>query len=625
MPGPSERKKQRKVKQLADEMFNGSSTEDYCMSESDGDFNEEPIHSEIVSDPPSDFTSDESDEDDFSIDNDEQTLLSDLGTWVNSHQLSQATVNELLTILIRNGLDVPKDYRTLMKTPRYVDVVDKCGGSYFYLGIQNGVSKALANTFELEKTLFIELTVNVDGLPLHKSTNSQLWPILGSINSSSDVFVIGIFHGVSKPNSVSDYLHDFIVESSYLIKNGLLLNGTQYPFSLKCFISDAPARSFLKCTIGHSGYNACERCTVCGERVQNRTVYNSAKGNEQKRTGDEFNEGKYLQDHQKEISPLADIGIDCIKQFPLDYMHLVCLGVVKRILTFLIKGPNVCKISQQLIGQISDKMSNHSGLMPSEFNRQPRRLSELCYWKSTEFRQFILYHGPIVLKGIVNNALYKHFLSLHVSITLLLNSKISDTDISYARDLLCWFVNNAKVIYGESFNVYNVHSLIHIADDVEHFKTSLNSFSAFKFENFMQVLKKYVRGSTNPISQVIKRLSEHRDLTIKHDKPKSKLNAYGKDSFFFDTKGDLHCIIKVIGDGYLECKVVNQRYLESFYCVPLDSKQLGIYYVRNSEYLDIAVKKRIPESEVHKKSVRLPYKNGYVFFPLLHFFGENKY
>ena len=89
-------------------------------------------------------------------------------------------------------------------------------------------------------------------------------------------------------------------------------------------------------------------------------------------------------------------------------MHLVCLRVVRRILNYLEKGP-VGKISALQLREISDRLIMLNGKMPSEFARQTRRLQELDRWKATEFRQFLLYTGPVVLKGIVSKELFEHF------------------------------------------------------------------------------------------------------------------------------------------------------------------------------------------------------------------------
>ena len=59
--------------------------------------------------------------------------------------------------------------------------------------------------------------------------------------------------------------------------------------------------------------------------------------------------------------------------------------------------------------------------MPSEFARQPRQLSEMDRWKATEFRQFLLYTGPVALHGILHTDVYKHFLVLSVAVLLLLD------------------------------------------------------------------------------------------------------------------------------------------------------------------------------------------------------------
>ena len=89
-------------------------------------------------------------------------------------------------------------------------------------------------------------------------------------------------------------------------------------------------------------------------------------------------------DHKRgQLSPLANIAeINLISTFVLDYMHLACLGLVRRILNFLKKGP-VSKIPAFQLREISDKLIMLNGKMPSEFASQPRSLQELDRWKAT--------------------------------------------------------------------------------------------------------------------------------------------------------------------------------------------------------------------------------------------------
>ena len=124
-------------------------------------------------------------------------------------------------------------------------------------------------------------------------------------------------------------------------------------------------------------------------------------------------------DHQIDKTPLIDSGIDCIMQFPLDYMHLVCLGIMKRLLLFYKEGPRPFRLGPFQISQISGRLKNITGLIPSGFAQQPRGLDELKRWKATELRTFLLYVGPIVLKGILRPEKHIHFLSLSVSIRIL--------------------------------------------------------------------------------------------------------------------------------------------------------------------------------------------------------------
>ena len=95
------------------------------------------------------------------------------------------------------------------------------------------------------------------------------------------------------------------------------------------------------------------------------------------------------------------------------------LGVVRRILLFLKEGPRTCKLSQLQLNEISKNLEYLNGKLPSEFARQPCSLNELNHWKATEFKQFILYTGPVVLKGVVSNEVYTHFLAFSIAIRIM--------------------------------------------------------------------------------------------------------------------------------------------------------------------------------------------------------------
>ena len=99
------------------------------------------------------------------------------------------------------------------------------------------------------------------------------------------------------------------------------------------------------------------------------------------------------------------------------------------------------------------------------FACQPRSLEELKLWKATEFRQFLLYTGPVDLKDVVNNKIYVHAFSPASS-----QHKTKDlTNIAYAKNLLTFFVQKAPEFYGKKILVYNVHNLISLHQDVDAF------------------------------------------------------------------------------------------------------------------------------------------------------------
>lgn len=543
----------------------------------------------------------------------------EIATWLTENQCRRAGADSLLAILRKKGLDLPKDSRSLLQTPRSVPTEEKCGGTYAYFGLESSIAKVLASENECIKNLNqINLLVNVDGVPVFKSSGTQFWPILCYFESFNP-FLVALFYGNSKPDSVTDFLQDFLSEYEQLRQNGIVIGQKTLIVKIKAFICDAPARAFLKCIKGHTGYYSCERCTIRGEYICNRVVI---LGNSLPRTDETFSTGEYV-NHQTAVSPLQNSNVKCVKEFCLDYMHLVCLGAVKRILHFLKQGPNECRLSHRQISDISSALVSLSGKLPSEFARQPRPLSELERWKATEFRQFLLYTGPIVLRKVLHADVYKHFLSLTVAISILLDSCDDKREayLDYAQRMLIYFVDKASDVYSKSFVVYNIHNLKHVVDDARYMKCSLNDISAFPFENHLQVIKRLVRTAKNPIAQIVKRLSEVENAGIKQQKKThtslSFVSANKRNGCLLLQNDDFAFVIEKRADLKLVCDIVKQRYVDSFFMEPLDSKLLNIVYVRNFDTVR-KTRRLVKAEEVARKVVCLPYQRGHVLLPLLH-------
>jgi len=275
------------------------------------------------------------------------------------------------------------------------------------------------------------------------------------------------------------------------------------------------------------------------------------------------NEGKC---HQNDISGLINLPIDFIKDFALDPMHLVYLGVTRRILYFLkgsLRKISTGKLSSAFLSAISKQLDSLK--LPDEFSRQPRGLSELDRWKATEFKSFLLYSGPVVLRSFIPPAAWKHFLSLSISIRLLSeeSNDIRNRNIRVAKMLLEYFVANAHVHYGKAFAVYNVHGLLHLPDDVEYYQAPLISYSCFQFENHLQFLKRSIRGKSKPLSQVTKRSEELDGSYLKKKERSVKVNNVRKNSCFLTTSY-LVFIEKIRNDGSLLCDSYKKSSLTAF-------------------------------------------------------------
>lgn len=207
-----------------EEMFNKSNT-------SCSDFEQCEVSNEILNgdnyESPSNF-SDKSD--DESIDNGENdtnidTLKADLSQWALKYAIHHNAINDLLSIISKYipSCSLPRDARTLLRTPRETNVVDLAGGQYVHFGLipaLHSIMQELKNAgLSVDN---INLSLNIDGLPISKSSTNSFWPILISENIFRTVEVIGVYYGQKKPTSANDYLRKFVNELKSVIDNGFI-------------------------------------------------------------------------------------------------------------------------------------------------------------------------------------------------------------------------------------------------------------------------------------------------------------------------------------------------------------------------------------------------------------------
>jgi len=162
--------------------------------------------------------------------------------------------------------------------------------------------------------------------------------MLGKINKSSykpRIFLVALYHGSEKPKSANNFLKDFVNECIHLSNNGILINSFRYKFQILMLICDSPAKSYALSIKGHTGNFSCTKCDEEGEMFNHVLCFTETE-RFRKRTDISFRTAAQPEPHTGK-SILLDIpNFNMIDSVPIDYMHNLLLGCMKRL--FVIKG-----------------------------------------------------------------------------------------------------------------------------------------------------------------------------------------------------------------------------------------------------------------------------------------------
>lgn len=175
---------------------------------------------------------------------------------------------------------------------------------------------------------------------------------------------------------------------------------------LQVIICDRSSSQF--CLSHHRAhwFFGCERCVQQGERIGGVMTFPNLCAT--LRDGNSFR-SRRNKPHHNGVGPIEELKIDMVYGFGLDYMHLVCQGVMKRLLvlwrgkrkTTPSRAPRKWKkadnYTKDLMHRlpfdrqeiINKRITAASIFFPVEFQRKGRPLDDLEMWKAKRMRKRI--------------------------------------------------------------------------------------------------------------------------------------------------------------------------------------------------------------------------------------------
>lgn len=234
-------------------------------------------------------------------------------------------------------------------------------------------------------------------------------------------------------------------------------------------------------------------------------------------------------------SLLLDIPyFDFIIDATVEYLHGVCLGVVKRmiVLTF-----NVGEIRQRNTTRKLSSVSDFNKKMTKikvvrEYSRRARNL-DFSVMKGQEFRNIIIVFFPIVIDCIPPSSKERRlWLLLAFMIRLCVLPEIEYQAVDNTEDILDYCGKQFYDLYEKLFHARNCSYYTHmIGSHMPQIRAKgpLTFTSAFPFESFYGELRhSFTPGTVNPLKQIMENIMLKR--SISHHTCKSKIFFSPKES-----------------------------------------------------------------------------------------------
>ena len=618
------------LEQMTTSSENSSENSDITLNPT---LNEEVPEINLVDDRPSDIIV--SDDDIYSdIDNYEmleETITSlpfveQLKQYANKTALNCVQVNELLKLIhnnkktigreeVINISGVPKTYKTLfnISNKKVKDEIRAIQPNHklYYFGLAKQIlfylkQYPIQSLDALQPSNTLELIWNTDGMKLYQSRDESAWPILCYIKNlfPRKVFEVLLTTGTGKPNL--EFINPFVDELKQLMQNGLVFKDStskERTFKIKVVaaVCDAPARADIKCIKHHNAYFGCDFCMIKGTYIANTKNGVTKQGGTMtfqgsedwpKRTNENFRSQEQKNHHSiKENTPLLELDIDMIRDFPIDFMH-GSGGTMKKLFDRWFRHPlksSSYRITATNLNFLNERIKYISNeCLPNIFPRKLRSTSEHQHYKFSEHKQFLLYTGKILLLDLMPRIeYYKKFVKYSTACSLMNDVTNCDTLQRISKNLIGDAIDGFQENYGDKFMTYSSHTNIHYPE-IAAYHGSLATVSAYPFENHLRHLRKWVSRSSHQamvtmVNGILRRQSV--ECTEVLQARKSAIYFNSPNNVYIDTNSpDVQCYeaLRRTMDGQILLKCYFNPM--NLYNDPIASKMVGCFKINPNQH-----------------------------------------
>uniref|UniRef100_A0ABD2WQW1 Uncharacterized protein n=1 Tax=Trichogramma kaykai TaxID=54128 RepID=A0ABD2WQW1_9HYME len=217
----------------------------------------------------------------------------------------------------------------------------------------------------------------------------------------------------------------------------------------------------------------------------------------------------------------------CLEYFDIingiipEYMHGCLEGVASQMMTYFMKN-----LSDDQIEWLDDKIVSIA--VPNQIQRLSRKISSANKWNAREWENFVLYYSIPLFSAIIDEGISKkkfnHWLLFVEGLYIMLQDKISETELNRADMLFTSFVADMEELHGKRALTYNVHILLHLCKSVENWGPVWTN-STFCFESANRYMLQAIKSARGANHQVVRFVNMTHSIHVLEDFLYSKVNV----------------------------------------------------------------------------------------------------